>query len=439
MQEKLPTIFLFVGLPSCGKSTLTKKISAELQIPRISTDETWKQIAPNSDWSKKDRLKMYSATLIRIKDHISLGSDVLVDGVYSDESYFIHMQENLSAIPFKLKVFKVECKLETMLSRLRNRKDHEALDLNEKRLRYLKKTVSYKWLKDYVIIDTENSFDTYFKKTLSLILNIKLENKKLFNRKLLAKKLIRNAGNQLVRNFRKKMEISKKGDDSFVTKVDIEVDNFLRNEILKHFPHDAIYSEESNHLNDQSQFIWHIDPVDGTHMYMSGIPVWCVSIGISQIVNGVEETVLGMVYDPLHNDLYEAEKCKGANLNEEKIQVSRVRKLANAFLLAHPGFRKKYAQFFNIFEKSTLSCLRTRAFGVTALELCFVAAGFADIYISSAPTAHDLAAGLLILEESGGCALNWKGRKFDIHDENIVAGNKKLPQLLVEKIKAVKP
>lgn len=438
MQKKIPTIFLFAGLPSCGKSTLTKKISAELQIPRISTDETWKKISPNSDWSKKERLKMYSAVLIRIKDYVTLGKDILVDGVYSDESYFINMQENLSGIPYKLKVFKVECKLETMLSRLRNRRNHEASDLNEKRLRYLKETVSYKWLKNTTVINTENSFDLYCRQALSIILNIRSENEKLFNRKLLARKIIRNAENQLVNNFRKKMEISKKADDSFVTRVDMAVDNFFKNEISKHFPHDAIHSEESNHFNDQAQFTWHIDPIDGTHMYMSGIPAWCISIGISQIINDVEETVLGMVYDPLHDDLYEAEKGQGANLNGEKIQVSRVRKLEEAFLFAHPGFRKKHSQFFNIFEKSALSCLRTRSFGVTALELCFIAAGFADVYISSAPTAHDLAAGVLILEEGGGTVLNFKGRKFDLHDDNIIAGNKELPLLLAKEIKKVK-
>lgn len=213
----------------------------------------------------------------------------------------------------------------------------------------------------------------------------------------------------------------KEGINNLVTQADFAAEKAVLEVIKKVFPNDSIVSEESPEVKTDSEYRWIIDPIDGTVNFANGIPICCVSIGIEH----KDTMYMGAVYNPLMNELYFAEKGKGAFLNEVEIRVSDCERVIKSCLVT--GFPYTYIQDENgplqVFERLVTRGIPVRRLGSAAIDLCWVAAGRFDGFYEHQLHAWDSAAGFLIVEEAGGRVSNLKGEKYSPYEFGIVATN----------------
>lgn len=208
--------------------------------------------------------------------------------------------------------------------------------------------------------------------------------------------------------FRQKIQIHHKGPIDLVTEMDHASEDYLLKEITGAFPDHAIFSEESGRLNGVHDQQWYIDPLDGTVNYAHGIPIFSVSIAYA--VGG--ELQLGVVYDPIHDETYAAERGRGAALNGRPISPTRVDKMIDGLLVT--GFpytmgRPDLPDNLALFMRFTKAAQGMRRLGSAALDLCYVAEGRLDGYWEIGLQPYDVAAGVLILREAGGTVTRLDG------------------------------
>ncbi|HOE69072.1 MAG TPA: inositol monophosphatase family protein [Candidatus Omnitrophota bacterium] len=214
------------------------------------------------------------------------------------------------------------------------------------------------------------------------------------------------AGKVVRAAFGKEQRITKKGTFNLVTEVDKASEKAALSVILKRFPEHSILAEESPEVKG-SGGCWIIDPIDGTTNFAHGFPLVSISIAFER--NGLLE--MGAVLDPTRNELFFAERGKGALLNGRRIGVSRVKKLVDALVVTgFPYDRKKnpgdYLAMLGAFL-TKVQCIRRT--GSAALDLCYVAAGRFDGYYEMKLNPWDKAAGMLIAEEAGGRLTDFSG------------------------------
>lgn len=216
------------------------------------------------------------------------------------------------------------------------------------------------------------------------------------------------AGRGLIRDFSEvdKLQISRKGTANFVTAADHKSEKVLQAELSKARPGYSFLMEESGEVAGQNkEFRWVIDPIDGTTNFIHAIPYFSISIALERTFpNGKIEVVAGVIYDPIHNDLFCAEKHQGAYLNDRRIQVSPRKDLDAALITTgapragHDG----YDLALNMIHAVTETSAGVRFYGSAALDLANVAAGRLDGFWHSALKRWDIAAGLLLVQEAGG-------------------------------------
>ena len=254
-------------------------------------------------------------------------------------------------------------------------------------------------------------------------------------------KTAQKAGKFIHKKWRKPLIISKKGIRDLVTEADKGSEELIIKEILKKFPSHGIIAEESSSKNkstlkklQNAPYIWVIDPLDGTTNYTLGLAQYAVSIGIfknskadsSKNFDYLEgELLYGVVYAPALNELFYAEKGKGAYLNGKKIHVSNTKKVIDSVMVTGFPYKDKadnlpYLQA--ILEKSR----GVRRFGAASLDMCYVARGFFDAHWELGLKAWDIAAGALITEEAGGTVTDTNGQQIDLFGQNILASNGKI-------------
>lgn len=239
-----------------------------------------------------------------------------------------------------------------------------------------------------------------------------------------------NAGaEELRRFFNGTFTISSKSSiNDLVTEADHASEKAIFNIIQSQFPDHFILSEETGEIKQDSAYKWIIDPIDGTINFANGIPICCVSIGIEK----EGEMILGAVYNPFMNELFFAEKGRGATLNEQTIQVSAQTELIKSCLVT--GFPYQYLDAANgplqVFEKLIRKAVPVRRLGSAALDLCWTAAGRFDGFYEHKLQAWDSAAGYLIVEEAGGKVTDLKGNQYNPYQPGIIATNGKIHQAL---------
>jgi myo-inositol-1(or 4)-monophosphatase len=194
-------------------------------------------------------------------------------------------------------------------------------------------------------------------------------------------------------------QVSYKGAIDVVTEVDAKSEAYLIEEIRKNFPDHRIIAEESGETAGGDCCAWYLDPLDGTVNFVHGLPLFSISIGY--VVNG--EPKLGVVYDPVRDECFSAEKGAGAWLNGEPIRTSRQPGLDRALLVT--GFpydiRTHPVNNFDLFQDFSLKAQAVRRLGSAALDLCYVAAGRLDGYWELLVEPWDIAAGIVIAREAG--------------------------------------
>jgi myo-inositol-1(or 4)-monophosphatase len=219
--------------------------------------------------------------------------------------------------------------------------------------------------------------------------------------------LARKAGAILHEGYSREHQIAYKGVIDLVTEVDHQSEAFLLGELRRDFPAHHIFSEESGVIQGSDEHIWYVDPLDGTVNYAHHIPVFCVSIGYA--FKG--DLTLGAVYDPMRDEMFLAERGKGATLNGRAIRVSSASELQKSLLVTgfpYDAWNTEQDNFAN-FVKFARMTQGVRRFGSAALDLCYVAAGRFDGFWELALKPWDVAAGGLICEEAGARVTNIRG------------------------------
>ena len=226
-----------------------------------------------------------------------------------------------------------------------------------------------------------------------------------------------------------KLEIQRKSDEiDLVTEVDRLSEGLLIDRIKKNYSEHSILSEESGKKDKNSEYLWIIDPIDGTTNYANGFFIFSISIALQY----QGKTVLGVVYAPKLDYLYSAIKGEGAYLNGERIKVSSAQNLKESILATGFPYDRASDPNNNIdnFSRLIIQVRGIRRTGSAALDLCNVAQGAFNGYWELKLKLWDIAAGLLIVEEAGGKAIT----SYEGNGINVIAGNKKIVELLAEQL-----
>ena len=228
------------------------------------------------------------------------------------------------------------------------------------------------------------------------------------------------AGEVLRKSFGWQHSVRYKGEVDLVTEVDEQAEQVIREILLGAFPAYGMLAEEGGALVGEEDTRWIVDPLDGTTNYAHGLPIFAVSIALER----TGEVVLGIIHDPIRDETYVAQRGRGATLNGEPIRVSDTDELIQALIAT--GFPYDHAQMpeaLDLFGRFAALTRGMRRLGSTALDLCYVAAGRLDGYYERGIWAWDIAAGGLILEESGGRITDYRGGKLNLEGREIVASN----------------
>jgi len=237
----------------------------------------------------------------------------------------------------------------------------------------------------------------------------------------LAIQAVRESGKLQKEWLRKDKRIELKGAINLVTEVDRRCEQRIIEIIKKAFPGHNILTEETPMPELPSPYRWIIDPLDGTTNYAHGYPCFCTSLALEL----EKEIILGAIYDPLLDELFTAQKGKGAFLNKERITVSKTDQLTNALICTGFPYDLRESRVNNLdhFNNFVMKARAIRRDGSAALDLCYVAAGRFDGFWELKLCPWDVAAGKLLVEEAGGTVTDFRGGSLDIYGKEILATN----------------
>lgn len=230
------------------------------------------------------------------------------------------------------------------------------------------------------------------------------------------------AGELIRRQFHRPQEISAKGTTDIVTQVDRDAEDLIVRVIHSAFPQHGVWGEEGVTARREAEYVWVIDPLDGTKNYAKGIPFFCVSIAL--VLHG--QLVLGVIYDPLHEETFWAEQGKGTCLNGERVRPVPKASLEQASIYfglnpyrrpGNPGLA--LPMLLRLYPKLDM----VRDSGSAALSLAYVACGRLDIAYHDRLNAWDMLAGVLQIQESGGVATEFSGQPISLTSRDVIAAN----------------
>jgi myo-inositol-1(or 4)-monophosphatase len=243
----------------------------------------------------------------------------------------------------------------------------------------------------------------------------------------------RAGGQVLIERFDALHNVRSKGFRDIVTDADVAAQDAIVSVIRQHFPEHGLLSEENLSTGGDGKWVWVIDPLDGTVNYSRCIP--CFAVSIALIAQG--EPTLGVVFDPLHNRLFAAERGAGANLNGQPLHVSTRAHIAQAVVgldwARDPVVRGRVLDSLN---RVAPQAGTVRAIGSAALALCYVAAGWLDAYFHLALQAWDQAAAGLIIRQAGGTITDPSGAAWSFTTPGCVASNGLIHSAVLELIHA---
>jgi myo-inositol-1(or 4)-monophosphatase len=226
-----------------------------------------------------------------------------------------------------------------------------------------------------------------------------------------------------------KLTVNKKSKNDFVTEVDLMAEQEIIKIIKTAYPDHSILAEESGETPG-NHYTWVIDPLDGTTNYLHGYPQYAVSIALKN----KGKTEIGVIYDPLRDELFTAEKGGGAMLNNRRLRVSKQVELSTALL--GTGFPFKYPEhldtYLKMFKDLTNKTAGIRRAGSAALDLAYVALGRLDGFWEIGLKEWDLAAGVLLIQEAGGVATDFSFNENYPQSGNIITGNPKMHQAMFQ-------
>ena len=249
-------------------------------------------------------------------------------------------------------------------------------------------------------------------------------------------KACRKAAKTIIRDFGEieKLQVSVKGPGDFVTNCDKKVEKILIEELHKARPDYSIISEESGKITKNESFKWIIDPIDGTANFLHGIPHFAISIGLESN----KEIICGIIYDPIKDEMFTAEKGRGSYLNNQRVRVSSRSKLKDCIIFTggpkhNSADKELILKEYNNFSSKVL--IPIRKLGSASLDMAYVAAGRCDGFWQRNLNYWDFAAGIILIKEAGGFVTDFSGKNEYIENKTILATNSKINEQMVEILK----
>ena len=246
-------------------------------------------------------------------------------------------------------------------------------------------------------------------------------------------RVAKDAGRLLRDRVGTRIDVDHKGSINLVTDVDLASERLIREAISTYYPRHEILGEEGGLSESDSEYRWVVDPLDGTTNYAHGYPIFCVSIALE--CKG--EIVLGVVYDPMRDELFTAEQGGGAALNNRPIRVSKTAELIQGLLSTGFPYDIKTSKLTNLdhWANFAMNAQALRRDGAAALDLCYVACGRFDGFWELNLSPWDTAAGALIVTEAGGRVTNFSGGPFSNYKPEVVASNGLIHDRMLEVLK----
>jgi myo-inositol-1(or 4)-monophosphatase len=239
----------------------------------------------------------------------------------------------------------------------------------------------------------------------------------------------REAGAILLQEFDRPVKISYKGEVDIVTQADKRSEQAIVSRLRTHFPKHAIVAEEGGGTESESPFRWHVDPLDGTTNFAHGYPCFAVSLGLEE----AGEPIVGVIFQPVSGELFTAVKGEGAYLNQKKIEVSRIEKLATSLLATgFPSVKRAQTPNIHYYWDFTLRTHGVRRDGSAAMDLAAVACGRFEGFWEFGLHTWDAAAGVLLVREAGGTVTQFDGQPYRLGDRELLASNSLVHQEMKE-------
>ncbi len=232
--------------------------------------------------------------------------------------------------------------------------------------------------------------------------------------------IARAAGGLLLPIFERRVRVEYKDGVDIVTEADRASERLIVERLRAHFPDHAIVAEEGGGHASDSPYCWYVDPVDGTTNFAHSFPFFCVSIGLERAGEGV----VGVVYDPIRDELFTAERGAGAWLNNRPIRVSSIAALPQSLLATgFPARRRHENPNIHFYYQLNMVSHGVRRAGSAALDLCYVACGRMDAFWEFHLNPWDVAAGMVLVTEAGGRVTDMRGGPYNLSSETLVASN----------------
>ncbi|WP_348265356.1 inositol monophosphatase family protein [Telmatobacter sp. DSM 110680] len=244
-----------------------------------------------------------------------------------------------------------------------------------------------------------------------------------------ASEIAREAGERLREFFAEGVATEYKGDVDLVTVADRTVEKLIRTRLGEVFPQHGIYGEEGTRERMDQEFRWYVDPLDGTTNFAHGFPQFCVSMGLEQRGAALKPEedgtiVAAVIYDPMRDELYTAERGRGATLNGNQLHASTTATLAESLVATgFPSRKRHQSPNIHFYHEFTLRSHGVRRAGSAALDLAYVAAGRLEAFWEFNLNPWDTAAGVLLVTEAGGRVSDFAGGEFQLESREVLATN----------------
>ena len=249
-------------------------------------------------------------------------------------------------------------------------------------------------------------------------------------------KACRKASKTIIRDFGEveNLQVSLKGPGDFVTASDKKVEKILIDELQKARPKYSILSEEIGEINNDQSFKWIIDPIDGTANFLHGIPHFAISLGLEY----EKEIICGIIYDPIKDEMFTAEKGNGSYVDNKRMRVSSRSKLKDCIIFTGgpkmgSADQEISLKEYNLFSSKVLTPIRK--LGSASLDMAYVAAGRCDGFWQRNLKYWDIAAGIILVKEAGGFVTDFQGENQYMQNKTILVTNSKINEEMIEVLK----
>ena len=244
-----------------------------------------------------------------------------------------------------------------------------------------------------------------------------------------AEGIARQAGALLREFYAKGVATEYKGDVDLVTEADRATEALIREQLTKAFPAHGIYGEEGTRDQMESEYRWYVDPLDGTTNFAHGFPAFCVLLGLERRPKGLApgedgQMIAGVTYDPLRDEMFVAERGKGAWLNGRQVHVSKTARLQESLTgTGFPSHKRHVSPNIHFYQEVTLRSHGVRRAGSAGLDMAYVACGRLEGFWEFHLNPWDTSAGYLLVEEAGGVVTRFDGSKFRMDSSEVLATN----------------